>query len=315
MPDANGRFILFCDRAFPEIYRDLLGDVAVMVGPDDADLAEADGVIAGAVRQWDAAAFAIGPKLKVISRTGVGYDNVDVAAANDAGVAACYAPSAPAVSTAEHTIALLCALTKGIPAAQARANAGLGPAGPSKSLELDGSTLGLVGLGRIATRVAIVAQALGMTVTAYDPVLTESPVPGVVLCDLSTLLRESHVVSLHAPGTVATKHLINDAALAQMRAGSYLVNCARGSLVDQDALVRALDSGHIAGAALDVTTPEPLPESHPLLNRADVIVTPHIASSTAAGQRRLYEHAIANALAVLQGKPATLVPSSAKPAS
>ena len=154
-----------------------------------------------------------------------------------------------------------------------------------------------------------------MTVRAYDPVLTESPVPGVVLCDLQTLLSEAHVVSLHAPGTADTKHLINDATLAQMRVGSYLINCARGSLVDQEALVRALNSGHIAGAALDVTTPEPLPETHPLLNRPDVIVTPHIASSTAAGQRRLYEHAIANALAVLQGQPATLVPSSAKPAS
>jgi phosphoglycerate dehydrogenase-like enzyme len=308
MPDTNGRFILFCDRAFPDQYADLLGDVAVMVGPADEDLAGADGVIAGAVKQWDAAAFALGPNLKVISRTGVGYDNVDVTAANNAGIAACYAPSAPMVSTAEHTMALLLSLTKGLPGAQGRANAGLGPAGPSKTLELDGATLGLVGLGRIASRVALAAQSFGMTVIAHDPALTESPVPGVVLCDLQTLLAESHVISLHAPGTAATKHMINESTLAQMRPGSYLINCARGSLIDQDALVGALNSGHIAGAALDVTTPEPLPESHPLLNRPDVIVTPHIASSTAAGQRRLYEHAIGNAVAFLQGKPATLVP-------
>jgi phosphoglycerate dehydrogenase-like enzyme len=115
------------------------------------------------------------------------------------------------------------------------------------------------------------------------------------------------VLSLHAPATPETHHLVNSDVLSAMPAGSYLVNCARGALVDQDALIEALDRGHLAGAALDVTDPEPLPEGHPLLGRKDVIVTPHIASSTGAGRRRLYEHAIENVVAVLNGLPATIV--------
>lgn len=300
--------VLFVDRPFPEDYADLVEGRARLVGPDDADLAEADGVVAG-MRRWDAAAMALGPKLKVISRTGVGYDTVDVVAAAAAGIAVCYAPEAPTVSTAEHTMALMLSITKGLPALVDRARAGLGgPAGPT--LELDTATLGLVGFGRIARRVARAAAALGMDVITHDPYLGApgSEIDGVVVVSLDDLWARADVVSLHAPATPETHHLINDETLALMRARSYLVNCARGSLVDQDALLRALESGRLAGAALDVTDPEPLPEGHPLLTRSDVIVTPHIASSTAAGRRRLYEHAIQHALAFLEGRDTSLVP-------
>jgi glyoxylate reductase len=115
------------------------------------------------------------------------------------------------------------------------------------------------------------------------------------------------VVSLHAPALPSTRQMINADTLAQMKQGAYLVNCARGVLVDHDALLAALDSGHLAGAGLDVTDPEPLPAGHPLLGRANVVVTPHIASATVAGRRRLYEHSIENALAVLDGRPADIV--------
>jgi phosphoglycerate dehydrogenase-like enzyme len=175
------------------------------------------------------------------------------------------------------------------------------------ALELDGRRLGLVGLGRIARRVAAAATALGMEVIAHDPFIQADSVDGVRLVSLDEVFSESDVVSLHAPGGEATKHLVDASRLAAMRPGAYLVNCARGSLVDQEALLAALDSGQLAGAALDVTEPEPLPEGHPLLGREDVLVTPHVASSTAAGRRRLYEHAIDNALAVLEGRPATTV--------
>ena len=300
---------LFVDRTFPSEYHELLSDDVVVVGPDDAALAEADGIIAGATRAWNAEAFALAPRLKVISRTGIGYDNIDVSAANAAGIAVCYAPDAPSVSTAEHTMALLLAVTKGLPAHQARAAQGLG-GGPAAGLELDAAVLGLIGYGRIARRVATAARALGMRVIAHDPLVTDTDCEFV---SLEALLADSDVVSLHAPALPETRHLINTERLTQMKPGSYLINCARGTLVDQDALLAALDAGHLAGAALDVTDPEPLPVGHPLLRHPAVIVTPHVASSTGAGRRRLYQQAIENAVAVIEGRPATLVPLSVRP--
>lgn len=301
---------LYIDHEFPDAYRDLIDGRCVVIGPD-AGLDTADAILAGAVRPWNAEAFALAPSAKVISRVGVGYDNVDVAAAAAAGVVVCNTPQAPAVSTAEHTVALLLAVTKHLPRHVARARAGLPGEKVGIALELDGRTLGLVGCGRIASRVAAAALGLGMRVIATDPGLDASPVPGVDLVDLTTVLTDSDVVSLHAPALPSTHHLIDAETLTLMRPGSYLVNCARGQLVDHAALLDALERGHLAGAGLDVTDPEPLPADHPLLHRDDVVVTPHIASGSVAGRRRLYEHSIENALAVLAGRPATTVAASA----
>ena len=312
-PPAPAVPTIFVDHPFPETYHDLVDGRAELVGlGSDDHLAEADAVLAGATRPWNAAAFALGPRLRVISRVGVGYDNVDVAAAAAAGVVVCNTPLGPTVSTAEHTMALLLAVTKQLPAHTARARAGLAGEPVGRSMELDGRTLGLVGFGRIARRVAAAAQALGMHVIATDPAVSaEGGVvdgPGAVrMVHLDELLAAADVVSLHAPSVAATYQMINRSTLSSMRPGAYLVNCARGALVDHDALVEALERGQIAGAALDVTDPEPLPAGHPLLERTDVVVTPHIASSTAAGRRRLYEHSIDNALAVLRGEPADIV--------
>jgi D-3-phosphoglycerate dehydrogenase / 2-oxoglutarate reductase len=302
---------LFFDRALPLEYHDLLIGRAVASGPDEADLAVADGIIAG-MRRWDAAGMAKAPRARVISRTGVGYDTVDVAAAQAAGIAVCYTPAGPTVSTAEHTLALLLAVTKGLPDGIARADQGL-PVGASTGLELDGCTLGLIGLGRIARRVAVVAVALGMQVVASDPFVEQSGIDGVVMASMDQLLEVADVVSLHAPAMAETHHLMNAETFAKMKSGAYLINCARGSLVDQDALLAALDAGQLGGAALDVTEPEPLPVGHGLLAHPKVIVTPHMASSTAAGRRRLYQQAIDNALGVLSGGAATLVPGSTRP--
>ncbi len=300
--------LLFLDHPFPELYTDLVDGRAEIVGSESDDgLDRADAIIAGAVRRWDAREFALAPHLTVISRVGVGYDNVDVAAAHAAGVIVCNAPLAPMVSTAEHTLALLLAVTKHLSHHAARAVLGLRGEPVGRSLELDGSVLGLVGIGRIASRVAVAAQALGMRVVATDPGVSESPVAGVDLVGFHELLAMSDVVSLHAPALPATIGMIDADALGRMKPGAYLVNCARGQLVDHDALLDALDSGRLHGAGLDVTDPEPLPADHPLLGRHDVFVTPHIASATVAGRRRLYEHAIVNALAVLAGRPASVV--------
>jgi D-3-phosphoglycerate dehydrogenase len=300
--------LVFVDHPFPDEYRDLVDGRATIVGSGSDDgLDVAVAVLASNTRLWNASEFALAPRLRVISRVGVGYDNVVVADATAAGVVVCNTPQAPTVSTAEHTVALLLAVTKHLPRHVARARAGLAGERVGVALELDGRTLGIVGMGRIAARVAAAAQALGMRVIATDPMITASPVPGVELVDLDDLLARSDVVSLHAPASAATYHMFDAGAIAKMRPGSYLVNCARGALVDHAALLSALESGHLAGAGLDVTEPEPLPAGHPLLDRTDVVVTPHIASASVAGRRRLYEHSIDNALAVLEGRPADIV--------
>ena len=191
--------VLFFDRSLPDGFDDLVAGRAIMVGPDDADLARADGVIAGS-RRWGAAEMDLAPRLRVISRTGVGYDTVDVAAASARGIAVCYAPDAPTVSTAEHTIALLLAVTKDVRGWAARSASSGAAAVPG--VELDGRTLGLFGYGRIARRVAVVARALGMRVIAHDPYVEAiDDADGVSLVDADQLWRQSDVVSLHAPAT------------------------------------------------------------------------------------------------------------------
>ena len=300
--------ILFVDHEFPSAYDDLVNGRLILVGDGSDDgLDRADAILAGATRTWDAAAFASAPRVRVVSRVGVGYDNVVVADAAAAGITVCNTPHAPTVSTAEHTMALLLAVTKRLPRHMARARDGLSGERVGTALELDGRTLGLVGIGRIASRVAVAALGLGMEVIATDPGVSASPVPGVELVDLDELLSRSDVVSLHAPALPTTYRMIDADALARMKRGSYLVNCARGPLVDHAALLAAIERGHLAGAGLDVTDPEPLPAGHPLLDRDDVVVTPHIASSSVAGRRRLYEHSIENVLAVLEGRPASTV--------
>ncbi len=300
--------LLFVDHPFPDLYRDLVEGRAQLVGLGTDDrLAVADALLVGAARPWNAAAFAMARRAKVISRVGVGYDNVDVAAAAAAGITVCNTPIAPMVSTAEHTLALLLAVTKHLPAQVARARQGLRAEPIGLALELDASTLGLIGMGRIASRVAVAAHGLGMHVIATDPAVREPPVPGVEMVELDELLASSDVVSIHAPALPSTMRMINAETLARMKPGAYFVNCARGTLVDHDALLAAVDSGRLGGVGLDVMDPEPLPQGHPLLDRPNVVVTPHSASSSVAGRRRLYEHSIANALAVLAGQPADVV--------
>ena len=268
------------------------------------DLTDADGVIVGANEPWDAAVCSRLPRLKVVARAGIGYDNVDPAACAAVGVATCNTPDAPTVSTAEHSLALLLAVSKRIKRSELRLHAGLGDyRAVHSALELEGRTLGLVGCGRIGGRVARYAAALGMRVLVYDPYLQALDTNGVVeLVDLDELWRRSDAVSLHAPATEATRHMVDADSISAMRPGVIIVNCARGSLIDHDALLAGLESGQIAGAGLDVTEPEPLPADHPLLGREDVIVTPHVASSTTAGAVRLIGQALGQAAQWLRGE-------------
>lgn len=301
------RPVIHVDRPLLDADLAYVGDRATLVAHTDDELAGVAATVVGIGHHWDAERFAAFPDLRVVSRMGIGYDNVDIGAAREAGVVVCNGPDSPTVSTAEHAIALMMAVTKELPIQQARASRGLGGPAEATALELDGATLGLVGLGRIGVRVAQAALGLGMQVVAHDPGLDVSPLADVTLTSLDELYASSHVISLHAPSMPATRHMIGTASIAAMRSGVYIVNCARGPLVDHDALLAAIDSGEVAGAGLDVTDPEPLPSNHPLLDRPNVVVTPHVASSTSIGRRRLFEHAIENALAVLEGRPASIV--------
>ena len=297
MTGSDRRIRIWIDRTPPsEVV--IPPDAELVDGPEDAD-----GVVVAADRPWDDDACRRFPNLKVVARSGIGYDNVDVAACAAHGVAACNTPDAPTVSTAEHALALMLAVAKRLKGSEARLAAGTagGPgrlAGPG-ALELDGRNLGLVGCGRIGSLLGRYAEALGMDVLVYDPYLEAAPVGELV--DLDQLWAKADVVSLHAPATPETRHIINSDSLGAMRPGVIIINCARGALVDQEALLVALDSGHVGGAGLDVTDPEPLPPGHPLLGRDSVVVTPHVASTTSVGIVRLIAQAVEQALIWLRG--------------
>lgn len=298
----------------PRELEGLLESVVVPLGPASltpdepfAALPGADAIIAAAELQYTNDVFQASTQLRVISRIGVGYDNIDVAAATRRGIAVCNAPDAPTISTAEHTIALMFAVAKGVPAARSQLRRGDAANSflQNRGRELCGLTLGVVGLGRIGQRVAQLAQGLGMNVVAYDPhARTETLVDlHVVRCEsLDDLLAEADVVSLHAPFNESTRHLINETTLQQMKPGSILINTSRGGLVDEPALAKSLRSGHLFGAGLDVFAAEPPAPDHPLLQLENVVATPHIASATDVSKSNLWTTAIRQALDVLNGR-------------
>jgi D-3-phosphoglycerate dehydrogenase len=273
---------------------------------DDDELAVADAVMAGA-RTYDAAFMDRAPNAKVICRTGIGVDKVDIAAATERGIAVCNTPDGPTTSTAEHAVALMLAAAKQLKLSERRMRVGETDLYAShEAVELDGATLGLVGYGRIARRVGAAARGLGMHVAAYDPFLGADDFAGARrMTELGELLAAADVVSVHVPLTDASAGLFDAAMFERMKPGAIFVNTARGGLVDQDALLDALDSGRLHSAGLDVTDPEPLPSDHPLLHRDDVVVTPHVASGTGAGKRRIVRMAFEQVMQVLGGERPT----------
>lgn len=292
---------------------------ATILGPATAEdrhrgIDDARGAVVGVTRV-DGETMDRAPELRVIARTGIGFDSIDVAAATDRGIAVCNAPEGPTISTAEHAVTLMLAASKRMVQAQARLRAGERDLyARHVGLELGGSVLALVGFGRIGRRVAEAARGLEMEVTVYDPFLVETPDTVTVVDSLEQLLSEADVVSLHLPLTPENMGFFDRRRFQQMKRGSVFVNTARGGLVDHDALVEALESGRLLGAGLDVTDPEPLPPGHPLLERDDVVVTPHVASATEKTKRRLLEMAFDQVIDVLEGRrPPHLVGPSGWP--
>lgn len=288
---------IWFSRGLPDHLADAVGGYTTC-GPDLAERPAAQAVIAGS-EPYDESVLAGLPNLRVIARSGIGVDAIDLDAATRHGVMVTNTPDAPTTSTAEHTIALMMAVAKELNGSAERLRTGAGDyiAG-NNAMELDGRTLGLVGCGRIGAAVKRMAEGIGMTVIVTDPALPDS-------IGLDELLDRSDVLSMHIPATPATIGMIGPAELARLRPGAILVNCARGPVVDTDALVSALESGHLMGAGLDVTDPEPLPPGHPLLHMTNVVVTPHVASSTVAGRRRLEAGAFEQAEMALRGERPT----------
>ena len=250
--------------------------------------------------------------LRVIARTGIGVDAVDIAAATARGIAVCNTPDGPTISTAEHAVTLILMVAKNVKAAEGSLTTGTsaGYFARHSGIELAGKVLGLVGCGRIARRVGATGEAMGMRVMTFDPYCEPTAIPSgfAHVATLDALLAEADVVSVHVPLSDATRGMFDAGRFAAMKRGAVFVNTARGGLIDQEALLAALDGGHLSGAGLDVTSPEPLPPDHPLLGRVDVVVTPHIASATADGKARILEAAFDQAMTVLRGeRPAHLV--------
>jgi len=271
-----------------------------------AALVRSDAVMTMVVDRITPAMLAAAPRLRIVANMAVGYDNIDPAAAAEAGVWVTNTPGVLAETTADLAFALLLAAARRVVEADRDTRAGGWKTwSPTAFLGTDlfGATLGIVGLGEIGEAVARRARGFRMRILYHSR--TRKPALeadlGLEFRDLHSLLADSDFVSLHTPLTPQTRHLLGPAAFAAMKPGAILVNTARGGIVDQDALVEALRSGSLGGAALDVTDPEPLPLSHPLYSFPNVIITPHIGSASRATRARMAEMAAANILAVLAG--------------
>jgi D-3-phosphoglycerate dehydrogenase / 2-oxoglutarate reductase len=267
-----------------------------------AGLADAEGLVVRSATKVDSEMISAAPRLRVIGRAGIGVDNIDLEAATRAGVLVVNAPEANTVSAAEHAIALLLAQARQIPQADARTRSGVWDRKSFQGVELYGKTLGVIGLGRVGTLVAHRAAAFGMKVIAYDPFISRDRARrmGVDLVELTEVLERSDFTTIHLPLTAETDGLLGKENLARCKPGMRIVNTSRGGIIDELALVEAVRSGHIGGAALDVFAVEPLTES-PLFDLPQVVLTPHLGASTVEAQDKAGTHVAEAVAAALRG--------------
>ncbi len=281
-------------------------EVATSLSEDELveRVADADALIVRSATKVTRRVIEAGKRLVVIGRAGVGVDNIDLKAATERGIVVVNAPDASSITVAEHTFGLMLALARRIPQANASLKAKKWEKKRFLGVELRGKTLGILGLGRIGSEVVRKAKAFGMRCIAYDPYISEKLARelGVEVVELGELLERSDFITIHAPLTESTRRMIDDSAFARMKKGAYIINCARGGIIDEDALYRALTSGKIAGAALDVFEKEP-PFDSPLLELENCIVTPHLGASTEEAQRYASLITCEEVLKVLRGEP------------
>jgi D-3-phosphoglycerate dehydrogenase len=286
-------------------------EVDVRTGLSPAELKRTiDGYHALVVRsetRVTAEIFAAAKQLEAVGRAGVGVDNIDLEAATARGVIVVNAPLGNTISAAEHTIGLMLALARHIPEADASLRGGAWKRSQFAGVELREKTLGVVGLGNVGSEVARRAKGLDMNVVAYDPFVSpeRAHMLGVELADsLDEVIRRADFLTLHTKLTAETRHQIGAGEFAMMKPTARIINAGRGELIDLDALVKALDAGQIAGAAIDVFPDEPPDMSSPVLHNAKIIVTPHLGASTAEAQERVAIDVARQILAILRGEPA-----------
>ena len=287
-----------------------VGDVDVKLGLDPKDLlaiiGEYDALVVRSETKATAEVIEASHKLQVIGRAGVGVDNIDLEAATQKGIAVVNAPTGNTVAAAEHTIALMMALARNIPQANESLRRGEWKRSAFMGIEVRNKVLGIIGLGKVGTEVARRAGGLQMQVHAYDPFVSpeQARLLGIELVGLDQIFRNSDFICLHTPLTEATRGLVNDEKIALMKPTARILNAARGELVDEAALFRAVDEGRIAGAALDVFSQEPLPKDNPLLKNSKIIVTPHLGASTEEAQAEVAKEVAEQVISVLQGQSA-----------
>lgn len=281
------------DQAGIDVFKSTSGitlEVRKGVKPDELlnIIGDYDGLIVRSATKVTAEVIEAGKKLKVIGRAGVGVDNVDVKAASRRGIVVMNTPEANTISTAEHTVAMMCALARQIPRADALMKQGQWEKKALTGVELYGKTLGIIGFGRIGSWVARICQGFGMQVLAYDPVVAPERIleAGATPVSLDELFAQSDFITVHTPVNNETRNLVRKETIAKMKDGVRLINCARGGIFNEDDLCDAIDSGKVAGAALDVFPKEPN-ENTRLLKYHQLVLTPHIAASTDEAQSRV----------------------------
>jgi D-3-phosphoglycerate dehydrogenase len=240
-------------------------------------------------------------RLRVIARAGVGVDNIDVNAATRKGIIVINAPGANTIAATEHTLAMMLSLARKIPQAHQKTSTGEWDRNSFKGVELYKKTLGVIGMGKIGTEVAKRAKSFGMNILGFDPYLTEERAKklGMTKASLDLIAQESDFITIHTPLTNDTKGLINDEYLSKTKKGVRFVNCARGGVIDEKALVRAIQAGHVAGAALDVFEKEPVADPE-LLQNPNIIVTPHLGASTVEAQEKVAQEVSAEIIEIFE---------------
>lgn len=322
MSDRTDRRILVTDVAWPsvepeaEVLGRIGGELVLAESGREEELLSlvpaADAILT-CWAQVPASVVQAGQKLQVIGRYGIGVDNIAVEEATRRGILVTNVPAYCLDEVSDHAMALMLACARKVCHYNARAHAGDWEVASGKPLfRIRGQTLGIIGFGKIGQTLAPKAKAFGLRVLVYDPYVSTEIVTAhqCEKAELDTLLTEADFVSIHAPLTDSTRGMIDEARLQQMKSTAFIINTARGAIIDQDALVRALERGWIAGAALDVFVPERLPTDHPLLKLSNVIATPHVAFYSEESLRDLQIQAAENVAAVLSGqRPASIVNS------
>src|SRR6195952_1703282 len=287
--------VLIADKLSPAavaIFRERGVDADVKTGLAKEELLKIvdqyDGIAIRSATKLTADVLKAAKKLKVVGRAGIGVDNVDIPAATAAGVIVMNTPFGNSITTAEHAISLMLALARELPAANASTQAGKWEKNRFMGVEITGKVLGLIGAGNIGSIVADRAKGLKMRVIAYDPYLSQERANdlGIEKVELNDLLARADFITLHVPMTPETKNILSREALAKTKKGVRIINCARGGLIDEAALVDALKSGHVAGAALDVFEVEPATDS-PLFGMPNVVCTPHLGAATTEAQENV----------------------------